>query len=302
MTTASTTAAGTKDWTVAGTYDTIQVTPVTPTIGAEVTGVSLANVDDQVFEEIHDAFLRHKVLFFRDQADFTAVHLEQLAGRFGEVDVPPKALPLSETPGVAVIETNSSKRPYVDYWHTDLAYKRRPALVSILCGRVIPPVGGDTLWVDMEAAYEDLSDEVKERLNGLRTYNSYEKSLRGYNEYAARDGRELLSEEVIAQRLVEHPPVEHPLVRTHPVTGRKSIYMSINATTHLVGLDPAESDELLDFLYRLSDKPEHQVRLRWAANTVAMWDNRSTRHYATADYFPQRRVMERAIVIGEEPA
>jgi taurine dioxygenase len=285
----------------AGPYETIVVDPVTPLIGAEVTGVSLAEVDDRIFAEIYDAWIRYKVLFFRDQAAFTSAHMEDLGHRFGEVDIPPKALPTSpEAPYVAVIETNSNKKAYVDYWHTDLAYKRRPASVSILRARLVPRVGGDTLWVNMEAAYDELPDEVKKRVENMRTYNSYEKSLRTYNEYARRDGREPLSEEVIAQRLAEHPPVEHPLVRTHPVTGNRSIYMSINATTHIVGLDRTESDDLLEFLYRLSSKPEHQVRLRWQANTVAIWDNRSTRHYATADYFPARRVMERVMCIGEE--
>jgi taurine dioxygenase len=188
----------------------------------------------------------------------------------------------------------------VDYWHTDLAYKKRPASVSILRARQVPQVGGDTLWVNMEAAYDDLPADVKRRVAGLRTYNSYEKSLRSYNEYALRDGRDPLSEDVIARRLEEHPPVEHPLVRTHPVTGNRSIYMSINATTHIMGLERSESDELLQFLYRLSDKPENQARLRWKADSVAIWDNRSTRHYATDDYFPERRVMERVMCIGEE--
>jgi taurine dioxygenase len=284
-------------------YDTIVVDPVTPLIGADVRGVSLAEVDDRVFAEIYDAWIRHKVLFFRDQTEFTPVHMEELGRRFGEIDAPPKALPASpESPYVAVIETNSSKKTYVDYWHTDLAYKRRPASVSILRARLVPPVGGDTLWVNMEAAYDELPAEVKERVANLRTSNSHEKSLRSYNEYARRDGRELLSEETIAQRMAEHPPAEHPLVRTHPVTGNRSIYMSINAATHIVGLDSRESDELLEFLYRLSSKPEHQVRLRWRADTVAIWDNRSTRHYATADYFPARRVMERVMCIGEEVA
>ena len=284
-----------------GPYETIKVEPVTPLIGAEVTGVSLAEVDDRSFAEIYDAWLRHKVLFFRDQAGFSSSDMEEFGRRFGEIDVPPKALPTAAgAPYVAVIETNSGKQTYVDYWHTDLAYKRRPASVSILRSRVVPPVGGDTLWVNMEAAYDELPDAVKRRVESLRTYNSYEKSLRSYNEYALRDGREPLSEEVIARRLTEHPPVEHPLVRTHPVTGNRSIYMSINATTHIVGLERSESDELLEFLYRLSDKPEHQVRLRWAPDTVAVWDNRSTRHYAASDYFPERRVMERVMCIGEE--
>jgi taurine dioxygenase len=282
-------------------YETIVVDPVTPLLGAEVTNVSLAEVDDRVFAEIHDAWIRFKVLFFRDQTAFSSAHMEELGCRFGEIDDPPKALPTAAgAPHVAVIETNGDKRTYVDYWHTDLAYKKQPASVSILRARQVPRVGGDTLWVDMEAAYDDLPADVKRRVDGLRTYNSYEKSLRSYNEYALRDGRDLLPEDVIARRLEEHPPVEHPLVRTHPVTGNRSIYMSINATTHIVGLERSESDELLQFLYRLSDKPEHQARLRWRADTVAIWDNRSTRHYATDDYFPDRRVMERVMCIGEE--
>jgi taurine dioxygenase len=282
-------------------YDTIVVDPVTPLLGAEVTNVSLADVDDRVFAEIHDAWVRYKVLFFRDQTAFSSADMEELGRRFGEIDEPPKALPTAAgAPHVAVIETNGDKRTYVDYWHTDLAYKKRPASVSILRARQVPRVGGDTLWVNMEAAYDDLPADVKRRVAGLRTYNSYEKSLRSYNEYALRDGRDLLSEDVIARRLEEHPPVEHPLVRTHPVTGNRSIYMSINATTHIMGLERSESDELLQFLYRLSDKPEHQARLRWKADSVAIWDNRSTRHYATDDYFPERRVMERVMCIGEE--
>jgi taurine dioxygenase len=282
-------------------YETIVVDPVTPLLGAEVTNVSLADVDGRVFAEIHDAWIRYKVLFFRDQTAFSSAHMEELGRRFGEIDEPPKALPTAAgAPHVAVIETNGDKRTYVDYWHTDLAYKKRPASVSILRARQVPRVGGDTLWVNMEAAYDDLPAGVKRRVAGLRTYNSYEKSLRSYNEYALRDGRDLLSEDVIARRLEEHPPVEHPLVRTHPVTGNRSIYMSINATTHIMGLERSESDELLQFLYRLSDRPEHQARLRWQADTVAIWDNRSTRHYATDDYFPERRVMERVMCIGEE--
>lgn len=283
-------------------YATIDVEPVTPTLGATVSGVDLAEIDDRTFAEIHDAFLRHKVLFFYGQHRFDAPRMAEFAARFGPVDEPPKALATHpDAASVAIIETNSDKQPYVDYWHSDLAYRHRPALVSILCARVIPPVGGDTLWVDMEAAYDSLDPRTKERLVGLRTFNSYAKSLRMFNEYAARTGAPQIADEVIEQRMREHPPVEHPLVRTHAETGNKSVYMSINATERIIGLDRVESDALLDFLYRLSDRPEHQVRLRWQVGTVAMWDNRSTRHYATADYFPERRVMERVMVVGEEP-
>jgi taurine dioxygenase len=301
MATASTSAA--VDYRDPGVYRVIKIARLGSTFGAEVSGVSLSSVDDRVFEEIYDAFLRYKVLFFRAQTEIRPPDMHALAQRFGDVDVPPKALKTcDDVPSVAIIETNSEHRPYVDFWHTDLAYKKRPALVSILRSRLIPPVGGDTLWVDMDAAYDGLPAAMKERLARLRTFNSYRKTLEIYNSYAESEGREPIAESVIQQRVAEHPPVEHPLVRTHPVTGRKSVYMSINATVRIVGLDPEESDELIDFLYRLSDKPEHQVRWRWEPDTVALWDNRCTRHYATADYFPERRIMERVMVIGEVPA
>jgi taurine dioxygenase len=274
------------------TYTRIQVSRVTPTIGAEVTGVSLAEVDEETFGEIHRAFLQHKVLFFPEQNDFTPVHHEKLALMFGDLDPTPKALKTCDrAPGVAIIETTKENRPYVDYWHTDLAYKERPAMVSILAARLIPPVGGDTLWVDMEAAYEALPDAMKEKLANLTTYNSYAKLV----DFGP------VPQSVIEQRLREWPPVEHPIIRTHPETGRKSVYSSVNTATHIPGLPESESEALLEFLYRLSDKPEHQVRLKWTKNTVAMWDNRSTRHYATADYWPEHRIMERAIVTGEVP-
>jgi taurine dioxygenase len=273
-------------------YRKITLTQLTPTIGAYVDGVSLADIDEEAFDEIHDAFLRHKVLFFRDQHDFAPRHHEDLARRFGELDPPPTALaPRADAPGVAIIETNESNKPYVYYWHTDLAYKKRPAMVSILRARLVPEVGGDTLWADMEAAYNDLTDDMKAKLSGLRTYNSYAKLV----DYGP------VPQSVVEQRLKEWPPVEHPIVRTHPETGHKSIYVAVNTATHVVGLEPTESDALLDFLYHLSDKPEYQCRIKWTADTVAMWDNRSTRHYATADYWPQRRIMERAIVTGEVP-
>jgi taurine dioxygenase len=275
-----------------GTYERIGVTRVTPTIGAEISGVGLADVDATTFGEIHDAFLRYKVLFFRDQSDFLPEHHEHLARMFGELDPPPKALKTCPgAPLVAIIETTKENKPYVDYWHTDLAYKRCPAMVSILRARLVPDVGGDTLWVDMEAAYEALPQTMKERLAGLRTHNSYAKLV----DFGP------VPQSVIDQRLKEWPPVDHPIVRTHPQTGRKSIYSSINTATHVPGLPAAESDALLDFLYRLSDKPEHQCRLKWTPDTVAIWDNRNTRHYATADYYPQHRIMERAIVAGDEP-
>lgn len=273
-------------------YKHFSTEPVTPAIGATVTGVSLAELDDDIFDEIHAAFLRHKVLIFRDQHDFTARQHEEFARRFGELDVPPVALPTcDDAPHVAIIETSQENKPYVDYWHTDLAYKQRPAMVSVLRSRLVPAAGGDTLWVDMEAGYESLPDDLKERIDGLRAHNTYARLV----DFGP------VPQSVIEERLRQFPPQDHPLVRTHIETGRKSIYASVNTVSHIVGLSPQESADLLDRLFRLSDIPEHQCRVRWTPDTVVVWDNRNTKHYATADYYPHRRVMERAITIGEVP-
>jgi taurine dioxygenase len=232
------------------------------------------------------------VLIFRDQHDFTPPDHEAFAARFGELDVPPVALPTCEgAPHVAVIETSKDNKPYVDYWHTDLAYKERPAMVSILRSRLVPATGGDTLWVDMEAGYDSLTAEEKARIDGLRAYNTYARLV----DWGP------VPESVIEERMREFPPQEHPLVRTHAETGRNSIYASVNTVSHIVGLEEDESAALLDRLLRLSDIPEHQCRVRWTPDTVVVWDNRNTKHYATADYWPNRRIMERAITIGEVP-
>jgi taurine dioxygenase len=273
-------------------YEHLVIDPVTPTIGANVEGVSLAGITDEIFAEIHDAFLRHKVLIFRDQHEFTPRDHEAFAARFGELDVPPVALPTCEgAPHVAVIETSVDNKPYVDYWHTDLAYKRRPAMVSVLRSRLVPHTGGDTLWVDMEAAYAGLPEDVRQRIDGLRARNTYARLV----DWGP------VPQAVIEERLRQFPPQDHPLVRTHAETGRSSLYASVNTVSHIVGLDEGDSAALLDQLFRLSDTPEYQCRVRWTPDTVVLWDNRNTKHYATSDYWPQRRIMERAITIGEVP-
>ena len=275
-------------------YKRFTVSKIQPGFGAEVHGITLAELDDDTFTELHDAFLRFKVLVIRDQESFQHKHHEELAARFGTIQTPPVALgTIKDAPGIAVIDTGEHNRPYTDFWHTDLAYKPQPAHVSILRARLLPPVGGDTLWADMGAAYEGLPDQMKERLDGLRACNSYAKTL---SEHGGPADPTKISE--IAK---QWPPIEHPIVRTHAETGEKSIYCSTNTVTHVADVSSQESKEILDVLFRLPFTPEYQVRLKWTPHTVGIWDNRNTLHYATADYFPERRIMERAMTVGETP-
>jgi taurine dioxygenase len=161
---------------------------------------------------------------------------------------------------------------------------------SILRAVAVPAIGGDTLWADMAAAYDGLAKNVKDRIEGLRAVH----------DFAASFGRGM-SAEKLAEMRRQFPPAEHPVVRTHPETGRKAIYVNEIFTSHIVGLDPAESDELLNYLAAQARIPEYQCRFRWSADAVAFWDNRTTQHYAASDYWPQVRVMERVTVIGDLP-
>jgi len=248
-------------------------------------------IDDGAFAEIKDALLAYKVLFFRNQSSLTPSGQAALARRFGEIDRPGSLASHPDEPDITVLENTSAIKPYADYWHTDFSYKRQPAMVSILRARLIPALGGDTLWANMEAAYEDLSDERKAHLGGLTTFNTVEK-LVDFGPLSCAN---------LEAMLEKFPPVDHPIVRTHPETGRRSIYSSINTAQSIPSLPASESTRLLDELHHLCDKPEYQCRLKWGTDTVAMWDNRCTRHYATTDYYPQHRIMERVIVRGEVP-
>ena len=175
-------------------------------------------------------------------------------------------------------------------WHSDVTWRVNPSLGSILRAVEIPPVGGDTLFADMCAAYEMLNDEMKDHLDGMQAVHDWIPAF----------GRNMEPSVLDALR-ADFPAVQHPVVRTHPETGRKMLYVNRAFTQHIVGLDAEESRLLLDFLYRQASYPEYQCRFRWAPGSIAFWDNRSTQHYASSDYFPQRRVMERMTIVGDVP-
>jgi taurine dioxygenase len=282
------------DW-VDEPYTRFTLRPTNPTIGAVVEGLSLADpLDDRTFAELHRALLEWKVLFFLD-AHLTSARHHELGQRWGDLEAHPFFRLVTNgqsdaTPKVARFEKGVGVAGQENVWHSDVSWRETPSLGSLLHAIEVPAVGGDTLWADMAAAYDCLDDDVKQRIDGLTAVHDW------WNSFGAGMTAEQRDE------LRPHfPPVEHPVVRTHPETGRKTLYVNAIFTQHIVGLDADESAELLDFLFRQATYPEYQCRHHWSAGDLAIWDNRATQHYASSDYFPQRRIMERITVIGDRP-
>jgi taurine dioxygenase len=276
------------------------VEPLTGALGAEVTGLDLSQrLSEDVVTALSDALVRHKVLFFRDQRITQDQHVA-FGKRFGALEVHPFA-ETSKTfmnegahPEVLVIESTADKPYAADEWHSDVSFRLEPSLGSILRCRVAPTVGGDTLWADMAAAYEGLDDATRAQISSLTAIHDWEIFRAPMRRFAANEAR-------IAELNAQFPPAEHPAVRTHPVSGEKIIYVNRNFTIGIKGMKEAESRALLERLYALARVPDYQVRFRWRADSIAFWDNRSTQHYATKDFFPQHRRMERVTVAGDRP-
>lgn len=272
-------------------YELFGVTPLAPTIGAEVTGVSLASIEDPdngTFDELRRALLEWKVLFFRDQHLSSEQH-RRFAQMWGPLELHP-FLPVGEAPEVVRFEKGADEKGYENMWHSDVSWREDPSFGSVLRAVDVPATGGDTMWADMAVAFDCLPDEIRQRIDGLTAIHDFRTSF-GVG----------MDPETLAQWEARYPPAEHPVVRTIPETGRRVLYVNEIFTDHIVGLDADASDRLLDRLLRQPRIPELQCRFRWRAGDVAMWDNRSTQHYAISDYYPARRVMERATIIGARP-
>jgi taurine dioxygenase len=270
-------------------FDRIEVRAMAPTIGAEIGGVNLADVDDAVFGEIRRAWLEYKVVFFRDQS-IDARQQVAFASRFGELEDHPFLPATDEDERIIRFEKSAEVAGVENLWHSDVSWREIPSLASILRAVEVPPAGGDTLFCDMIAAYDGLPDDVKERVDGAIAVHDFTHSF----------GLALAKEE-LEERQKQFPAVRHPVVRTHPETGRKILYVNSIFTSHIEGIPADESRALLDFLCRQATTPEYQCRFQWQPGSVAMWDNRAVQHYASNDYWPMRRVMERVTIIGDRP-
>ncbi|AQV94061.1 taurine dioxygenase [Cupriavidus necator] len=281
----------------------MRIEQLTCAIGAELIGVSLVDVihDDGLFAGIREALLRHRVLFLRDQ-DITAAQHVAFARRFGDLEDHPVTGSDPENPGLVQIYKTPANPPdrYENAWHTDATWREVPPLGAVLRCWECPPVGGDTMWANMVLAYENLPAHVKEQIADLRARHSIEASF----------GAAMPIERRLALK-AQFPDAEHPVVRTHPETGEKVLFVN-GFTTHFTNFhtpgrvrfgqdnNPGAAD-LLRYLVTQAYIPEHQVRWRWKKNSVAIWDNRSTQHYAVMDYPPCHRRMDRATIIGDRP-
>jgi len=277
------------------TYDTLKVRPLTRHVGAEVEGIDLGKpMDEATWQEFRSALHEHLVLFCRDQhlqpEDHTA-----LARRFGFMEVHEVFTPLEGFPHISVLEHDRERPPVSNVWHSDVTFRPEPSMFSILHARVIPPFGGDTLWLSAYAALEGLSEPLRQFVSGLTAVHDFIHAYGGYY-LAQADGTARYRR---AQD--ENPPTEHPVVVTHPVTQRQLLYVNPTFTSRIVELNRRESRALLDLLFAHLQTPEYHVRFTWRENDVAIWDNRATQHYATADYFPHHRRMHRITVGGTRP-
>lgn len=272
------------------TFNQFKVCPVTPSIGAEIEGVDLhERLSDETIDEIRQALLTYKVIFFRDQDISQEQHIA-FARRFGELEVHPiSEKNEQEHPEIFHLKTRpDGSAGGADVWHSDVTWRAEPSLGSVLRGRTIPEVGGDTMWADMVAAYEGLSPAMKEWVCTLTAVHDGS----GFAAYLN------MSLEDWYKRF---PLQEHPVVRTHPETGERALYVNRSFTRSIKGLSEKESDWLLEHLYDQASQPEYQVRFRWKANSIAFWDNRSCQHYAVADYAPAMRHVERVTITGDKP-
>ncbi len=267
-----------------------EIKQLSPMIGAELSGLRLSgDLPDAAISEIRRALLEFKVVFFRDQHELTAAEHIAFARRFGDLEIHPATPKGQEDPEILRITHDETSKGRENAWHSDVTWRPEPSLGSILRAREVPPFGGDTLFSCMYAAYDALSPAMKEWVSGLTARHDIARV------FAGRLNKSI--EELHAQ----YPVQEHPVVRTHPETGRRALYVNTAFTDQIVGLSKKESDWLLAHLYTFAAVPEHQCRFRWEAGSLAFWDNRACQHYAASDYFPQRRVMERVTIAGDRP-
>ena len=263
---------------------------MTATIGAEIGGVDLAaKLSEATIAEIRAALLQWKVVFFRDQHDLDRDSHVAFGRRFGDLEVHPLTPKDQQEPEVFVLPSGGKSRA-PELWHSDVTWRPEPSMGSILRIVEMPPLGGDTLWADMGAAYDLLDDSFKAVVDDLVAEHDFTYNF----------GRHLPPDEQAKMR-EKHPTAEHPVIRTHPDTGRKTIYVNGGFTTGIKGMPIDGARPILRKLQRTAQIPDVQCRFRWQPGSVAFWDNRSTQHCVSNDFLPARRVMERVTVVGDKP-
>ena len=272
----------------------LEIRPMAGALGAEIHGLDLSRqLNDQGRKQLRDLLNEHEVIFFRDQ-DISPAMQKALALSFGPLQTHPAYETVEGFPELTILESTPEKPTRIEAWHSDMTFRQHPPMGTVLRSVIIPPKGGDTLWASMTAAYNGLSAPLREFLQGLNAVHDFS---HGFKESLAEPGgRERLADAVAA-----NPPVRHPVIRTHPETGRKVIFVNSLFTTHIEGLKAAESDTLLQFLFRHITTPEYTCRFQWRPHSIAIWDNRSTQHKPINDYFPAHRKHLRITIDGDKP-
>jgi len=268
-------------------YKSIEVRKLSPALGAELNGVDLSRpLSDVQQEEIRRAWMENLVIVFRDQVLSRRQHLS-FAGLFGELHVHPATALPEDDPEILVVKADETSSDVAgEDWHSDVSCEGAPPMGSLLYMTVVPPDGGgDTLFANMYLAYESLSEPIKQLIRGRTAVHD---GKHVFDRPGYRDGRTF-------------PRAEHPIVRTHPVTGRQALFVNRVFTTHISGVNKNESDAILEMLFRHIESPEYSVRVHWRPNSLTCWDNRCAQHRALWDYFPHRRYAERATVRGDQP-
>jgi alpha-ketoglutarate-dependent taurine dioxygenase len=273
----------------------LEIERLEPSIGARVHGVDLSRVTDDQVRSIRTALAEYKVLFFAGQHDLHPDSQIALGRRLGEVTESHPVVPGVDEQHPEIYALDSATGGFADVWHTDVTFVRRPPLGSVLRAVVLPPTGGDTQWADLELAYRSLSEPVRRLADQLVAVHD---GTREFGYYLAQREERTKWEGEEFRALV---PIEHPVVRVHPETGRRGLFVNPGFVSHIKDVSDAESRYLLDLFYAHITKPEHIVRHRWSIGDVVMWDNRSTVHYANRDYGDQRRVMHRITLRGDQP-
>jgi taurine dioxygenase len=269
----------------------LTIDPMTPTLGAEVRGVDVTSMTDTEFAHLFQIFVDYSVIFLPDQQKLTPEQHSEFARRFGDIHVHPAARGRpAEYPGLLKMQTDKETRVAAGHrWHSDVSCDEQPPQASILQLSRIPPVGGDTLFASLYAAYDALSDRMKVLLDGLTALHSGEESFRHLFKFQASDATS------------SWPENDHPVVRKHPDSGRPLLFVDREFTKSINDLPKEEGKALLDFLFAHCERIDFQCRFRWSENAIAVWDNRCVLHHAMWDYWPQERHGQRISVVGEHP-
>jgi len=272
----------------------LEINPLAGALGAEISGIDLSvELSDENSQRIRKLLNQYEVIFFRGQ-NISPARQKALALTFGPLQTHPAYDTVEDFPEITILESKADKPTKIEAWHADMTFRQHPPMASVLKSVTIPPKGGDTLWASMTAAYQGLSFHMQNFLGNLTAVHDFSHGFR--ESLAEEGGRERLADAVLA-----HPPVRHPVIRTHPETGKKLVFVNALFTTHIEGMRRKESEALLAFLFQHITTVEYSCRFHWEVDSIAIWDNRSTQHKPVNDYFPAHRCLHRITSDGDKP-